>query len=285
MGTFHDFNFKHDFGNFTPENLERLERQVPQWLSRVSAAVVSTGFIGEEMRRFYPDLAPETHVIPLATFVTSRPSADEIAAVLERRGLTDGYLLFPCNIARHKNLPGMFKAQAIMKRAGSRLPLVLCGWGTDFIVQRMRGEIPESNPYLEVLAAELKESGLKVGQDIHMLGYVTDAEVDALVSGATLVVSPSRYEAGSGPGLDAWALGAPVALSGIPAHREQVELLGVDAWFFNEDDPADIARVVTEAAAADNSAMVAQSAEALARYDWKTVAERYHAVFERVARR
>lgn len=285
VGTFHDFNFKHGFGNFGEFEVSILDEQVGTWLRRSDVAVVSTGFIRSELERFYRGVAAEVDVIPLATFVTMRPSAEQVRETRARLGLPDGYLLYPCNIARHKNLRGMLEAQGLLKQRGIHVSLVLCGWGTDFIAQQIEGTFPWPEPYLVELADVVAGAGLEVGRDLFLLGYVSDADMDALVSGATLVVSPSRYEAGSGPGLDAWALGAPVALSAIPAHTEQVGLLGVEAYFFDESDPADMADVIANAVAADNSGMVERSAEALARYDWKVVAQRYHAVFERAVER
>lgn len=285
VATFHDFNYRHGFANFTPEMVDTLERQVPGWLERVSGTICSTGFIGGELTGFYPGLGPAPEIIPLASFITSRPTSSQVAETVRRYRLPSRFVLCPTNIARHKNIEVLFKAQSVLSADPSAPPMVFCGWGTDLIGERMRGRIPAGGDQLEFLAAELKASGLRVGRDVHLLGYISDADVDALVAGSSLVVSASSYEAGSGPGLDAWLLGTPVALSGIPAHREQVELLGTWAAFFDETDPENVAATVREVLAADTREQVERSAASLSSYDWTRVAGRYHEVFERAVAR
>lgn len=280
--TFHDFNYKHEFGNYSPERIELLDRQIPRWLRMVAATIVSTDFIEGELRRFYPEETGAVDVIPLASFATSIPSAEDTDGVRARFGLPSRYILYPCNIARHKNLARLFRAHALVREADPYAPpLVLCGWGTDLIAQQALGTIAASDGYLESLAQELRALYLGIGADVHLLGYVSDAEVDALIVGATLVISASTYEAGSGPALDAWLLGSPVALSRIPSHCEQLERLGTEAWLFDPADPADIAAVIGEALRADGTERVRRSIEALHRYDWSVVAGRYHAAFKR----
>lgn len=279
VGTFHDFNFKHGFGNYSDHRIELLERQIPGWLCRASA-VVSTRFILGELERFYPDVATATEVIPLATFITGEPSPDRVAEMRSRFKLPDAYVIYPCNIALHKNIPYLFRAYGLLKAEGRSVPpLVLCGYGTDLIAGQMRGTIDDG--HLASLVAELLGADLVVGEDVFLLGYVSDADIDALIAGATLVVSSSLYEAGSGPGLDAWYLGTPVALSAIPAHLEQVGLLGVAAAFFDPEDPADGAHVIATVCAGDTEEAVIRSREALHAYDWRVVARRYHETFER----
>jgi len=69
------------------------------------------------------------------------------------------------------------------------------------------------------------------------LGYVADAELCALLTGAAALVYPSRYEGFGLPPLEAWACGTPALVSDIPALRESTEGRAtyvspgvVDAW-------------------------------------------------------
>ena len=116
------------------------------------------------------------------------------------------------------------------------------------------------------------------------LGIVSDADLLALMGGALLVVNPSLCEAGSGSGLDAWGSGCPVALSDIPAFRDQVRFLGTRAEFFDPQDPREIARVLLGMLAAPDrvARAVEASREAIARYSWDDVATGYFAIFERM---
>ena len=286
VATFHDFNYRHDFGNFTPDLRAILDREIAAWLGQAAVAIVSTEFIRSELERFFPGRAPDVEVVRLATFVTSDPDEGEVAATLDRLDVRRDYVLYPCNVARHKNIAGLLTAYGRLRATKDLPQLLLCGRGTEFIDQYHAGTFPADDPlyeYVGSLDSALCASGLVLGSDVRILGYVSDAEVDALIKGARLVVSPSLYEAGSGPGLDAWRLGVPVALSAIPSHLEQVASLGTEAWFFDPEDTADFARVVWDALQKGDESleMADRSARALSRYSWDAVARGYHAAFER----
>src|SRR5574340_305029 len=122
-------------------------------------------------------------------------------------------------------------------------------------------------------------------EDFNALGYVSNADVDALTSGADVVVSASRYEAGCGPAMDAWQAGAPVAFSNIPPFLEQMERFGPQAWVFDPLDPDDIAEKIRSAIydTERSASMVEQSLKAFAVYTWDDVAREYYRVFAEAA--
>ncbi|NTU69692.1 glycosyltransferase family 4 protein, partial [bacterium] len=119
------------------------------------------------------------------------------------------------------------------------------------------------------------------------LGYVPDKDVDCIIGNACLVVSASLYEAGSGPGVDAWSLSTPVAFSNIEPFLEQLSFLGTKAWTFDPKDPKDIAKTINEALSNPEKAkqMAKESKEAIDKYTWDNVAEGYHKVFEEVVKK
>ncbi len=55
---------------------------------------------------------------------------------------------------------------------------------------------------------------------VRVLGYVPDPDLAALLTGATALVYPSRYEGFGRPALEAWRCGTPALVSDIPAIRE-----------------------------------------------------------------
>jgi glycosyltransferase involved in cell wall biosynthesis len=72
---------------------------------------------------------------------------------------------------------------------------------------------------------------------VRRLGYVSDDELRALLTGASALVYPSRYEGFGLPPLEAWACGTPALVADIPVLRETTggagELLPVgdaEAW-------------------------------------------------------
>lgn len=72
---------------------------------------------------------------------------------------------------------------------------------------------------------------------VRLLGRVDDAALIALLSGAQVLLHPSRYEGFGLPPLEAWACGTPALIADVPAVREATYDLvaplpvgDVDAW-------------------------------------------------------
>ena len=290
VATFHDFNFKYDYGNFDEVALKILDRQVSAWLKICRVVTSSTPFIQKEMEKFYPGIAKDKKVIFLSTFKITNPGEEDIQKVVKKFNLPKDYILCPSNTSLHKNLKNLLMAYGELKKQNFKIPLVLVGFGTDDINLFRRNGFSKNDPrynYFKALNKIIDDGKLKPGKDIKLLGYVTDEEVDALISGARLVLSPSLYEAGSGPGLDAWKTGTPVAFSDIPPFLEQLNFLGTKAWIFDPKNPQDIAQKINQAIIqkAKSLAMVQESKRAIDKYTWDKVAKGYHKVFEEAVRR
>lgn len=58
---------------------------------------------------------------------------------------------------------------------------------------------------------------------VRRLGFLSDADMRALLTGATVLLYPSRYEGYGLPPLEAWACGTPAVVSDIPSVREATE--------------------------------------------------------------
>jgi glycosyltransferase involved in cell wall biosynthesis len=78
-------------------------------------------------------------------------------------------------------------------------------------------------------------------------GYLSDADMRTLLSGAAVLLYPSHYEGYGLPPLEAWACGTPAIVSDIPSVREATEGLAAMA------SPGDVAAwaVALEAALTD----------------------------------
>lgn len=74
-------------------------------------------------------------------------------------------------------------------------------------------------------------------ESVRRLGYVSDDDLRALLTGAVALLYPSRYEGFGLPPLEAWACGTPALVADIPVLRETTEGRGtllpagdVGAW-------------------------------------------------------
>jgi len=284
VATFHDLNFKHFPDSYNPEILRIADTQTEYWLRASSAVIASTRFIADDLHRHYPNAVTSVDVVPLApySYEGEPPSAEVIAESRATHGLPERFAIYSGGGARHKNILGLLQALDILKRRGDRIPLVITGIGTE-VIGRGTSAVTRESPAHEINEF-IESSSLEVGRDVFALGYVSNQDVDALTHGASLVVSPSRYEAGCGPAMDAWQFGVPVAFSNIPPFLEQLQLLGAEAWVFDPEDPEDIARVLQEFFDSPEKAreMASRSRDAIMRRTWDDVADGYFGVFERV---
>lgn len=286
VATFHDFNHRHGFGNYREQDVELLDAEMVEWLSGRVQPICSTPFIAGELESYYPERTNAPAIVYLSTFAVHDPDVQDVTAVMTEFGLPEGYVLCPTNIGPHKNLITLLRAAGMMKRAGTPLHLVLTGSGTQCLGTDPTGDPLYSFVFVEPidrLNAALEEEGLVPGEDVWPLGYVTDEQMDALVKGAALVAAPSRYEAGSGPALDAWWLGTGVASSSIEPVLQQMAFLGTEALLFDPTDVTGLAEVLTTALDEPTMIreMVERSKRAIARYTWNDVAREYVTVFAR----
>ena len=106
------------------------------------------------------------------------------------------YCYYPAMLAPHKNHEILLRALAILRKEGTSIDLVLTGKRSD-----------DWNR-LSALASRLGVADL-----VRHKGFVTRAEVLALMSNAECLVFPSQFEGFGLPPLEAMALGVPVIAS------------------------------------------------------------------------
>lgn len=270
VGIFHDFNYKYYFsGSFVISKMlrDKLEQDIPVWLGKC-VPVVSSKFMDCELKKFYPK-SLESHVIHLPPLGGAELIPDECALDLVRGlGINNPYLLCPTHMCSHKNVGPLIAAMALLKKRGYKISLILTGSGTESV----RGSASD-------IGVELNE----FSDEIKGLGYVSNLHMDSLIQCASVVVNPSLYEAGNGPGVDAWLRGTPVAMSNIPSFVEHFSVLGVRGQIFDARNPQDIAEKIS--VILDNPRQARLDAEisraALDSMSWDSVAAAYLQLFYR----
>lgn len=120
---------------------------------------------------------------------------------------------------------------------------------------------------------------LAAASPVELLGFVSDASLDALIRGADAVVVPGIYEGFGLVALDAMARGCPVVLARAGALPETG---GDAALYFDPRDPADLATVLRRLIGdrAERSRRSARCREWAARFSWEATAAATVAVYE-----
>lgn len=192
--------------------------RLARWRSSVCVATVSQ-FSKDELVRLVG--LPPTRVAVVHNGIDHWQAVQPAWEVLERLGLRQGgYLLAVGSENPNKNIGALLQAFQQLQR--DDLQLVLVGGGNKAIFERVGwpGQADER---------------------LVQAGYVDDAALAALYSGALCFVFPSLYEGFGFPPLEAMHFGCPVVCSRAASLPEVV---GEAALFCDPLQPADIAAVV-----------------------------------------
>lgn len=186
-----------------------------------------------------------------------------LASVRARYKLPDVYLLFVGTLQPRKNVARLVRSFARWRRESGRadVGLVLAGQQGWLFDPRWTEGV----------------------EGVHLTGYVDDADVAALYSGALALLFPSLHEGFGFPVLEAMRCETPVITSNTSSLPE---VAGEAALLVNPRDEAAIAqaieRVVRDAAL--RTTLIARGAEQVARFSWPRAAEQTLHVLEQAAR-
>lgn len=198
--TVHDVGF-HRF----PELYKPIQRAYHEWstkdiIKKGARIITVSNFCKQEIIECYGAKEDQIHVTYLGIeHDRFRPvGRDLVASVLESYKLPEPYILFVGRLDEKKNLLCLVEAFKRYKQEtkDDSLNLVLAGRPAN-----------GSNRILDAVAAT------GCADQIHILGYVPEADKPALLTGALVYVQPSFYEGFGLPPLEAMACGTPVISS------------------------------------------------------------------------
>jgi len=188
--------------------------------------------------------------------------------IMERYQVNYPFLLYAGNIRRHKNVPRLVEAFAVLREqlsdhpVYSELRLVIIG---DTISQ-----------YPAVRQAVIKS---KMEQVVRFLGFVPFETLRCFYESAAAFVFPSRYEGFGLPPLEAMACGAPVVTSNVSSLPEVVDDA---AMLVNPENVFDIARGIREVLLDDSlrQELVRRGRLQAARFSWETTARQVLEIYK-----
>jgi alpha-1,3-rhamnosyl/mannosyltransferase len=247
----HDIQYVSHPEYFSPVKRRWLALQAPRAVRRAEVLTVPTAWVGATLVTEFAADPAQIHVVPHAAPREIRPTGEAIADVRRRYDLPGAFLLYPAVTYPHKNHLLLLDALVDLRRHRPDLCLVLTGGAG-----RAEADV----------AAAIGERALDAV--VRRTGRVPDADRDALLATAALVVFPSRYEGFGAPVVEAMAAGVPVVASSATALREVVGDAGrlldpddVGAWVKAIDELLDDERARAELVAAGRRQAAEFSAE------------------------
>ncbi len=235
-----------------------LRAHIPLALSRASRIVTPSAYVKDTICERFRVPAERIVAIPhgVDPFFLASPTADEMRAAARRVG-AEQFFLYVGALAPHKNLAGLVRAFARLRRETSDgVRLVVVGQP----VGRYR-EL-EILPLVERLA---------LAERVILAGYVDDTLLRALYRGALALVLPSFGEGFGLPVLEAMACGTPIITSAVSALPE---VAGDAALYVNPRSTGEIAAAM-EGLQADEALRRGLSARGSARaasFTWERAA-------------
>ena len=267
----HDLSFEH-----LPETFKRRSRTQLRLTVRHSARratrILSLSEHGRrDLIETYGISADRIDAIPLAAPDHFGPVSDtrELQRVRHIYGIHGKYILAVGSIQPRKNLARLIKAYASLRGDSSadKLPkLVLvgkCAWLYD-----------------ETLRT-LDQTGVK--EAVVLTGYVPEADLPALYSGALCFVYPSYFEGFGLPPLEAMKCGAPVIVGNRTSLPEVVGDAALQVDPFDVDAiAAAIKRLLNDGPLRNELSRKGQ--ERASAFSWRETARRTLKIYEQVAR-
>ena len=267
----HDLSFEHLPQTFNRRSRTQLRLTVRQSARRAARILSLSEHTRRDIIETYGIKPERINAIPLAAPEQFAPVTDnsELQRVRHNYGIDGNYILSVGSIQPRKNLARLVKAYASLRGEFStdKLPkLVLvgkCAWLYD-----------------ETLRT-LDETGVR--DTVVLTGYVPEADLPALYSGALCFVYPSYFEGFGLPPLEAMKCGAPVIVGNRTSLPEVVgdAALAVDP-FDVEAIAAAIKRLINDAALRHELSLKGQ--QRASTFNWRETARKTLQVYEEVAR-
>jgi glycosyltransferase involved in cell wall biosynthesis len=226
LAAIHDVMHRYEtrFPEVSAEGTYRLREWVFGNICQWAEGVIVDSEVGkQQVRTCYGLPGERIHVLPYVAPAYIYDSSTSID-VSEKYGLPKKYLFYPANFWEHKNHGNLIEAVIRLKAELPDISLVLVGSadnGFEAVMKRMEQR-------------ELRKA-------ILILGYVPNEEMAELYRRARALVMPTYFGPTNIPPLEAFAVGCPVAISGIYGMPDQV---GDAALLFDPASVEDIARCI-----------------------------------------
>jgi glycosyltransferase-like protein len=261
----------HHVDDFTSPSLIECQRQAILEPDRILV-------VSEHWRDLlYHEYGTKAQVVHNGVDVARFQAADpgQARELRQRAGAADRPLILSVGgIEPRKGSDTLVQAIAKLKQAG-RDPVLAVVGGHSF---------QDYRPYRDRVLASLPGLGLRLDDDVVLVGTVPDAELPAWYAAADVLAFPSTKEGWGLAVLEAMSAGLPVVASDLPVFREYLTS-GRDALLVPVDDAPALASALTAVLDdPDLAASLRQAALATAqRFTWARSAAEHQAIYASLA--
>jgi len=184
----------------------------------------------------------------------------------DRYQLPPRFLFYPAQFWAHKNHDRLLQAVAVARRSCPDISLVLAG--------------PKCYEYESLVR---RVADLDLCEHVIFAGYVPDADLPEFYRRAIALVMPTFFGPTNIPPLEAFALGCPVAISGVYGIPEQAADAALLFDPFSVEAIANALRRMSVNETLRNELM-SKGRQRLRDFSWARTAKAYRAVYRRAAR-
>jgi glycosyltransferase involved in cell wall biosynthesis len=198
---------------------------------------------------------------------------EERRRIMERYQIQHPFLLYAGNIRRHKNIPRLVEAFAVVREQLDSHPLY-----HDLRLVIIGDNISQ---YPAVRQAVIRS---RVEHMVRFLGFVPLETLRCFYQSAAAFVFPSRYEGFGLPPIEAMACGTPVVTSNVSSLPEVV---GDAAILVNPENVFDIVRGIRDALLDEplRASLICRGREQASRFSWSRTARQVLEIYQEAAER
>ena len=270
----------HHVDDFTSPSLIECQRQA---ILEPDQILVVSEHWRDLLYREYGTKAQVVHNgVDVARFQAADPG--QARELRQRAGAADRPLILSVGgIEPRKGSDTLVQAIAALKQAALK-KATLKKDGRDPVLAVVGGHsFQDYRPYRDRVLASLPGLGLRLDDDVVLVGTVPDAELPAWYAAADVLAFPSTKEGWGLAVLEAMSAGLPVVASDLPVFGEYLTS-GRDALLVPVDDPAALATgLATVLDDPDLAASLREAALATAqRYTWARSAAEHQAIYSSI---
>ncbi|MFA1685747.1 glycosyltransferase family 4 protein [Achromobacter dolens] len=188
--------------------------------------MVSSEDARQACEKFYPSTRGRIHTVHFAVPPGADLGYEEARAVADKYGLPEHFFFMPNQFWKHKNHNLVLDALALLKAQGHHVVVAASGRQLD---TRDANHFPN-------FMKRLDELGL--ADEFRVLGLISYHDLLGLMRAGSALLNASLFEGWSTTVEEARSLGAPMVLSDLDVHKEQV---GTGATYFDRYDPQSLA--------------------------------------------